>query len=1083
MREYEQALQTLESDLKGLPSALPKQYRLAIDHLRPHLTDDQLDEWSRRCMALTGQSVRSWEAAGEYLHASPNVFGEWGWDRFLAWSDLGAQLAAVATGLGTAFFRASNQMVGHVTPDLIEEWADLGKQLYKGTWKSGSLAGEFLDLGPRLLPLVSLSDLRTLVRFLDDLANRSHELSIASLQAAPNALQTIDDDDRGAFLGFAATLTETSWADVRPFMERGPGLLNNVHEGQRQRFLDLARSILESRSRSEVFRYFAEASRALGEVEREDHGALIEMAEAISRSSGIAAMSFLKSTPAVLDRIAFEDIDSWRMFGMQILQSSTEGGEAYFRLESGKGAEVLEALSSRVELSRIADVLKMYCKAISGSQVAVQASSHLAEKNMGWVSENAPTTEGSTVFLPDMVETFGDKKKNFGVYKVYATHQVAHLEFGSFGFTFEGEGVHLPNNWRERARRVGTAEQVTEVEQFFDLFEDRRLVSDLFRIVEDSRVDQEVFREYRGIREPYGMVQEREIGRRPDVETMPLQTAFVENLIRASLGAMDQVRWPEGLTAYLAEGLGLIDAVQRQDATVEDSAAAVTRLYDIIYSLPNLPSQQVPGAGEWGSVGPSDVGEPGSSQQGRPQQEGVEGALGDVAEDQKSPYLPPPDVDFRGDFKPELVQLLMKLKGMGEQKEGETSSTPLSAEQLKELLEKNVEFEIGQMDEGDLANSSGMFITNLMKEADELRRKAQQADRKKKKREAQEGEEEDEDLSPLIEQPEFYYYDEWDFRANDYKPNWCCVQETVLKEGTAEFFEKTLDEHAALVAQTRRQFEQLKPEMFRKIKKLDDGEDFDLDLAVDFIIERRVGMSPVPKIYTRRNKIERDVAVAFLLDMSASTDEEINRRDKKDEEWEDDARAYLQKLAERRAAERAHPPKRIIDIERESTVVLIKALEAIGDTYGIYGFSGYGRDAVEFFVIKDLAEQFNEVIKRRIDKITPIRSTRMGAAIRHAVSKLDDHIAKVKILFLVSDGRPQDHGYGRDRTEKDYAIHDTKQALAEARMKGITPFCLTVDRNGHDYLKTMCEDMAYEVVSDIETLPQRIPTLYRMLTK
>ena len=38
---------------------------------------------------------------------------------------------------------------------------------------------------------------------------------------------------------------------------------------------------------------------------------------------------------------------------------------------------------------------------------------------------------------------------------------------------------------------------------------------------------------------------------------------------------------------------------------------------------------------------------------------------------------------------------------------------------------------------------------------------------------------------------------------------------------------------------------------------------------------------------------------------------------------------------------------------------------------------------------------------------------------------------------------PQNHGYGRDRTEKEYAIHDTKMALNEAKRKGIVPFCLT----------------------------------------
>ena len=62
------------------------------------------------------------------------------------------------------------------------------------------------------------------------------------------------------------------------------------------------------------------------------------------------------------------------------------------------------------------------------------------------------------------------------------------------------------------------------------------------------------------------------------------------------------------------------------------------------------------------------------------------------------------------------------------------------------------------------------------------------------------------------------------------------------------------------------------------------------------------------------------------------------------------------------------------------------------------------------------------------------------------------------------------------------AGHDTKMALTEARREGMVPFALTVDRAGHDYLKQMCQDMAYEVVADIESLPRRLPTLYRRLT-
>jgi nitric oxide reductase activation protein len=340
------------------------------------------------------------------------------------------------------------------------------------------------------------------------------------------------------------------------------------------------------------------------------------------------------------------------------------------------------------------------------------------------------------------------------------------------------------------------------------------------------------------------------------------------------------------------------------------------------------------------------------------------------------------------------------------------------------------------------------------------------------------------DEHELPVEPKYYFYDEWDFRAADYRPRWCRIVEYAVGEGTPQYFDQTLSKYASLVGQTRRQFELLRPEMFRKIKRLLDGEEIDFDAVTEYAVERRSGHTPNDKVYWRRNKIERDVSVAFLLDMSASTDEEIAKHERKHQtdEFDDDPRRYFSWWMARRAQELLTPPKRIIDLEKESIVLLIKALETIGDKYGIYGFSGYGRDNVEFYVVKDLEEAFNEHVKKRIDKIAPVRSTRMGPAIRHATWKLDQQDSKVKILFLVSDGRPQDHGYGRDRTEKEYAIHDTHMALIESKRKGMVPFCMTVDRYGHDYLKQMCGDLGYAVVPDIESLPSRITTLYRQLT-
>jgi nitric oxide reductase activation protein len=274
------------------------------------------------------------------------------------------------------------------------------------------------------------------------------------------------------------------------------------------------------------------------------------------------------------------------------------------------------------------------------------------------------------------------------------------------------------------------------------------------------------------------------------------------------------------------------------------------------------------------------------------------------------------------------------------------------------------------------------------------------------------------------------------------------------------------------------------PEAFRRIKRQPDGEEFDLDATLEAMIDKRSGVTPSEKVYWRRNKVQRDVAVALLLDMSASTAEAVDDTTRMQDDWDgpNDPAEYMAWLRARRGEGGRRQHKRIIDIEKESTVLLMQALQLLDDKYGIYGFSGYGRENVEFSVIKEIDEQLTENVRRRIDRITPMHATRMGPAIRHVTRKLEQVEAKTKVLFLLSDGRPQDRGYSREGVEKEYAVHDTKKALMEAKRQGITPFCLTVDKSGHDYLKTMCQDMGYEVLDDIWALPERLPYLYRRLT-
>ena len=174
--------------------------------------------------------------------------------------------------------------------------------------------------------------------------------------------------------------------------------------------------------------------------------------------------------------------------------------------------------------------------------------------------------------------------------------------------------------------------------------------------------------------------------------------------------------------------------------------------------------------------------------------------------------------------------------------------------------------------------------------------------------------------------------------------------------------------------------------------------------------------------------------------------------------------------------------RKIIDVQKESVLLLAAALEDLGDLYSVYGFSGYGRECVEIHVAKEFNETLNRQTMDAIAAMKPLRSTRMGPAIRHAVYKLGATGSALKVLLVISDGFPQDSDYGPDRGNHEYGIQDTARAIQEAAEKGIQVFCVTVDVSGHDYLRRMCRADQYWVIEDTEELPNALQFAYRQLT-
>lgn len=302
-----------------------------------------------------------------------------------------------------------------------------------------------------------------------------------------------------------------------------------------------------------------------------------------------------------------------------------------------------------------------------------------------------------------------------------------------------------------------------------------------------------------------------------------------------------------------------------------------------------------------------------------------------------------------------------------------------------------------------------------------------------------------------------YNYDEWDRELTDHRLGWCRVVEKRVKHGDRHFVDQTKERHKGVISSIRHQFQLMKPENLIRVSNEVDGEEFDLNALIDFVIDRRADGHQSERIYTKRLRRRRDVAVSFLLDQSSSTARTIGRHP-------------LQPYT--------RPGRRIIEIEKEGLVLMSEALEAVGDVYSINGFTSEGRRNVKFYVVKDFDEKYSDEVKRRIGGINYQNNTRLGAAIRHATAKLAKQDARTRLLIVLSDGRPYDHDYGDAR----YAREDTREALRQAKNEGITPFCITIDRESEAELRDLYGEIGYTIIDDVLTLPERLPGIYRRLT-
>ena len=294
------------------------------------------------------------------------------------------------------------------------------------------------------------------------------------------------------------------------------------------------------------------------------------------------------------------------------------------------------------------------------------------------------------------------------------------------------------------------------------------------------------------------------------------------------------------------------------------------------------------------------------------------------------------------------------------------------------------------------------------------------------------------------------HYAEWDHMIQLERPAWATVQERRPKAGDPTLIDGILSEHRRLIGRMKFILDAMQPQGVQRIRKLEDGDEIDLNAALASVIEMRMGRQPDPRIMMRSVRKTRDISVLVLLDLSHSTNDKV-----------------------------AGQEHTVLDLTRSACALLADAIQKVGDPFAIHGFCSDGRHDVNYWRFKDFDQPYDELAKARLAGMQGQLSTRMGAAIRHATAALKAQRSSKKLLLVITDGEPADV----DVRDPQYLRHDTKKAVEAAARNGVTTYCMSLDPSADQYVSRIFGERHYLVVDKVERLPEKLPVLYAGLTR
>lgn len=284
-------------------------------------------------------------------------------------------------------------------------------------------------------------------------------------------------------------------------------------------------------------------------------------------------------------------------------------------------------------------------------------------------------------------------------------------------------------------------------------------------------------------------------------------------------------------------------------------------------------------------------------------------------------------------------------------------------------------------------------------------------------------------------------YPEWHFKKKKYQPDWVNVYPTPVTRTEPQLAQSIISAHRGRIMRLSQRL-QAHREKNLLFQRQNQGDELDLDAVVNAYGDRIAGLDPGENLYVSQRKALRDSAITLLFDISLSSGSWVDGR-------------------------------RILDLTRETILILGEVGHRLGDTFRILAFASNTRNHCRAWDIKPWADSW-QLARGRVCGLEPQGYTRIGPAIRHAHAGFQGIQSRRKVLLLITDGKPNDY----DRYEGKHGREDIHMAIREGREQGIHTHALALDPRARRTLPAMFGTSGWQIIKRPADLTDAVVAAY-----